>query len=33
MCHVLDDVDDMVVWFTNELLSDSVNHHADIEND
>ena len=30
VCHVFDDVDDMV-WFTNELLSDIVNHHAPVK--
>ena len=30
VCEVFDDVDDMV-WFTNELLSDIVNHHAPVK--
>ena len=30
VCRVSDDVDDMV-WFTNELLSDIVNHHAPVK--
>ena len=30
VCHVFDDVDDMV-WFTNELLSDIVNHHTPVK--
>ena len=30
VCHVFDDVGDMA-WFTNELLSDIVNHHAPVK--
>ena len=30
MCHVFEDVDDMV-WFTTELLSDIVNHHVPVK--
>ena len=30
VCEVFDDVDDMV-WLTNELLSDIVNHHAPVK--
>ena len=30
VCHVFDDVDDMV-WFTNELLWDIANHHAPVK--
>ena len=30
VCEVFDDVEDMV-WFTNELLSDIVNHHAPVK--
>ena len=30
VCEVFDDVDDMVC-FTNELLSDIVNHHAPVK--